>query len=216
MPLQKTIANKEENAGHKQAIRRENEQQILNAAERVFAEFGFKGSTTAKIAQEAKIPKANLHYYFPTKEKLYRRVIEDICDSWLHSADLFDQSNDPREALTGYIHAKMDLSRERPLGSRIWANEMIRGAQFTSDYIGKNVKEWLESRIIVIDKWIEEEKIAKVDPRSLMYMIWATTQHYADFNVQIEILNDNRPLTNEEFETAKSQVTEIILRGVGL
>ncbi|MTI09437.1 TetR/AcrR family transcriptional regulator [Curvivirga aplysinae] len=216
MPLQKTITNKEENAGHKQAIRRENEQQILNAAERVFAEFGFKGSTTAKIAQEAKIPKANLHYYFPTKEKLYRRVIEDICDSWLHSADLFDQSNDPREALTGYIHAKMDLSRQRPLGSRIWANEMIRGAQFTSDYIGKNVKEWLESRIIVIDKWINEEKIARVDPRSLMYMIWATTQHYADFNAQIEILNDNKSLTDEEFETAKSQVTEIILRGVGL
>ncbi len=212
MPPKKTT----ETAGHKVAIRLENEEQILKAAELIFAEFGFKGATTAKIAEQARIPKANLHYYFPTKETLYRRVIEDICNSWLHSADLFDNSDDPKEALTGYINAKMDLSRNRPLGSRIWANEMIRGAQFTSDYIGKNVKEWLESRILVIDKWIAEEKIDPIDPRVLMYMIWATTQHYADFGPQIEILNNGSALTNSQFEDTKSKVVEIILKGVGL
>lgn len=205
-----------ENAGHKVAIRLENEEQILNAAEIIFAEYGFKGATTAKIAEQAKIPKANLHYYFPTKEKLYRRVIEDICDTWLHSADLFDEADSPKEALTGYIHAKMDLSKNRPLGSRIWANEMIRGAQFTSEYIGKNVKEWLESKITIIEEWIQDGQIAPVDSRTLMYMIWATTQHYADFGPQIEILNENQPLSDSQFEDAKDKVTDIILKGVGL
>ncbi|MDX1737636.1 MAG: TetR/AcrR family transcriptional regulator, partial [Alphaproteobacteria bacterium] len=203
----KTAAKKTPEArGHKEAIRRENEKQILSAAEIVFATHGYKGATTAKIAQEAKVPKANLHYYFPTKEALYTRVIEDICDSWLHSADLFDVENDPREALSGYIKAKMELSKNRPLGSRIWANEMIRGAQFTNVYIGKNVKDWLESRIKVINGWIQDGKIQPVDPRSLMFMIWATTQHYADFSAQIEILNNDQPLSDEDFDKATREV----------
>ncbi|MDX1738887.1 MAG: TetR family transcriptional regulator C-terminal domain-containing protein, partial [Alphaproteobacteria bacterium] len=99
---------------------------------------------------------------------------------------------------------------------RIWANEMIRGAQFTNVYIGKNVKDWLESRIKVINGWIEDGKIQPVDPRSLMFMIWATTQHYADFSAQIEILNNDQPLSDEDFDKATREVTNIILRGVGL
>lgn len=204
-----------DNAGHKAAIRKENELLILNAAERVFAEQGFKGATTGKIAEQAKMPKANVHYYFPTKDKLYRRVIEDICDTWLQSANLFDDSSDPSEALEGYINAKMDLSRARPLGSRIWANEMIRGAQYTEDYVGKNVKEWLEGRITVIQSWIDAGKIDAIDPRTLMYMIWATTQHYADFGKQIEILNEDKPLDDAQFIAAKKMVVSIILKGVG-
>ena len=207
--------NATENLGHKAAIRQENERLILDAAEVVFAEQGFKGATTSKIAEQANMPKANVHYYFPTKEKLYRRVIEDICDTWLESANLFDDSSDPAEALEGYINAKMDLSRQRPLGSRIWANEMIRGAQFTGDYIAKNVKDWLEGRITVIQSWIEEGKIDPIDPRILMYMIWATTQHYADFGQQIKILNENNSLSDTQFDQAKKMVVTIILKGVG-
>ena len=56
--------------GHKAAIREENEKAILEAAEEVFAEYGFSGATTSRIAERAGIPKANLHYYFPTKEDI--------------------------------------------------------------------------------------------------------------------------------------------------
>jgi TetR/AcrR family transcriptional regulator len=53
-------------------IRRENERAILEAAEKVFAEAGFGGATMQLIADMAGLPKANLHYYFATKEDLYR------------------------------------------------------------------------------------------------------------------------------------------------
>ena len=58
--------------------RREREARILKAAEKVFAEAGFGGATMQLIADMAGLPKANLHYYFPTKEALYRQVVQNI------------------------------------------------------------------------------------------------------------------------------------------
>lgn len=205
-----------QNGAHKAAIRQENEEQILAAAEKVFADFGFKGATTARIAELAKVPKANVHYYFNTKEALYRRVMEDVCDHWLEAAMTFDNSADPAEILRGYIEAKMDLSRARPYGSRLWAHEIIRGAKFASEYISTTVKDWLDSRVVVIKGWIDEGKIDDIDPYTLMYMIFATTQHYADFGRQIEIFNNDQPLSDEQFARAKENVVQIILKGVGL
>lgn len=208
MPVQK-------NTSRSQA-RAETERLILEAAEAVFAEYGFKGATTGKIADRAGIPKANLHYYFPTKELLYRQVVENIFQIWLNAANTFDDCDNPEEALTSYISAKMDISRQHPMGSKVWANEILHKAPVIQDYLETTLDEWTKSRIAVIERWIKEGKMAPVDPRTLLYMIWATTQHYADFNHQIETLNAGKPLSDEQFETAKKTVVSIILAGVGI
>ena len=202
--------------GHKAAIREENEKAILEAAEQVFAEYGFSGATTSRIAERAGIPKANLHYYFQTKEDLYRRVIDNIFNIWLEAANSLDESDDPRRALTRYIHTKMDLSRSRPLGSKVWANEIIQRAPIIQDYLETTLREWTASRAGMIQRWIDEGKILPIEPRYLLYMIWATTQHYADFGHQITTLNDGNDLSDEQWEEAKRNVTEIILRGIGI
>lgn len=202
--------------GHKAAIREENENAILDAAEEIFAEYGFSGATTSRIAERAGIPKANLHYYFPTKEELYRRVIDNIFNIWLEAANSLDESDDPAQALTRYIHTKMDLSRSRPLGSKVWANEIIQRAPIIQDYLETTLREWTASRTGMIQRWIDEGKILPIEPRYLLYMIWATTQHYADFGHQITTLNDGKELSDGQWEEAKRTVTEIILRGIGL
>ncbi len=208
MPLQKTNA--------RSAARAENERLILEAAEAVFAEHGFKGATTGQIADRAGIPKANLHYYFPTKEALYRQVVENIFQIWLDAANTFDDCDDPEEALTRYITAKMDISRTQPMGSKVWANEILHMAPVIQDYLETTLGDWTDTRIAVIERWISEGRIDPIDPRTLLYMIWATTQHYADFNHQIETLNGARPLSDAQFETAKQTVVRIILAGVGI
>ncbi len=202
--------------GHKAAIREENEKAILEAAEEVFAEYGFSGASTSRIAERAGIPKANLHYYFPTKEELYRRVIDNIFNIWLEAANSLDDSDDPGQALTRYIHTKMDLSRSRPLGSKVWANEIIQRAPMIQDYLEVTLREWTDSRTGMIQRWIDEGKILPIEPRYLLYMIWATTQHYADFGHQIATLNEGRELSDAQWEEAKRTVTEIILRGIGI
>lgn len=190
------------------------EKSLFEAARAVFAEEGFRGATTAEIARRAGVPKANLHYYFPTKESLYRAVTEEILTAWLSAASSFDEKDDPEEAITAYIGAKMDMARADPLGSRIWASEILRGAPVIKDFLVTTLADWLASREAIMRRWIAAGKIRPLEPRYFFYMIWATTQHYADFEDQIRALNGGAPLTDEQFQKAKSQVVDTILRGV--
>ena len=199
----------------KKEIRQENERLILVAAEKVFAEAGFGGATMQLIADVAGLPKANLHYYFPTKEALYRRVVQDIFHVWLQAADIFDAASGPIEGIGAYIDAKMEISRRQPAGSKVWASEVMHGAPVIQDYLETTLVEWTEGRMAVIQRWIDEGQMDAVDPRHLLYMLWATTQHYADFGHQIETLNGGKPFSDADWEAAKASVKTIILNGIG-
>ena len=198
----------------KPSIREGNERAILAAAESVFAERGFGGATMAEIAARAGVPKPNVHYYFPTKERLYRAVIEQVLTAWLDAAHSFDTSDDPAEALTAYIESKMDLAREMPLSSQIWASEIMRGAPVIQDFLETTLTQWVRSREAVVRKWIAAGKLKPIEPKFLFYMIWATTQHYANAAHEITTLEKGRPLDDDAFEKAKKQVIQTILGGV--
>jgi TetR/AcrR family transcriptional regulator len=197
----------------KPSIREENERAILAAAEAVFAEHGFRGATMAAIAAAAGMPKPNVHYYFPTKERLYRAVTERVLTAWLEAASSFDTGDEPTEALTSYISAKMDLARTMPLGTQIWTSEVMRGAPVIQDFLETNLTNWVRSRERVVRKWIEAGKLRPIEPRFLFYLIWATTQHYANAAHEIATL-EKGPLDDEAFERAKRQVVDTILAGV--
>src|SRR5271156_1939613 len=196
------------------SIREGNEREIFASAESVFAEHGFGGATMAAIAARAGVPKPNIHYYFPTKQRLYRAVIERVLNAWLDAAASFDTSGDPVEALTAYIGAKMDLAREMPLSSQIWASEIMRGAPVIQDFLDTALSDWVRSREAVVRRWIAEGKLRPIEPKFLFYMIWATTQHYANAAHEIASLENGRPLGDDAFERAKRQVVETILSGV--
>ena len=195
--------------------RLESERMIMVAAEKVFAEAGFGGATMQLIADVAGLPKANLHYYFPTKEALYRRVVQDIFQVWLKAADIFDQASGPVEGIGAYIDAKMEISSRHPAGSKVWASEVMHGAPVIQDYLETTLEQWTNGRITVIQSWIDRGLMAPIDPRHLLYMVWATTQHYADFGHQIETLNNSEPLTDAQWQAATDSVKTIILKGIG-
>ncbi len=197
----------------KPSIREINERAILKAAESVFAERGFSGATMSVIAARAGAPKANVHYYFPTKERLYRAVVEQVLTAWLDAAASFDASDDPVEALTAYIGAKMDLAREMPLSSQIYASEMMHGAPVVQDYLETTLADWVRSRSDMVRRWITAGRLRPLEPKVLFYMIWATTQHYANAAHEIATL-EGGALSDEAFERAKCQVVETVLFGV--
>jgi Transcriptional regulator len=96
-------------------IRRKNIEKILLAAEKVFAEQGYAGTKMADIAQQAQLPRSNLHYYFSTKDELYREVLVNLLDTWELEGACFENFDDPRVVLTSYIMEKMNHSRTRPM-----------------------------------------------------------------------------------------------------
>lgn len=202
--------------GIRQISRASIEARILAAAESVFAETGFSGATTAEIAKRAGVPKANLHYYFKTKTDLYRQVLQGILQLWLGTGDLIKPESDPAEALNHYIAAKIELAQQRPLASRVFANEIIHGAPQIGDFLQEELRDWVDRKARVIEGWIADGKMRKVDPRHLFFMIWANTQTYADFAVQIAAVLGRESLAPEDYQLAARQVSEIILAGCGL
>jgi TetR/AcrR family transcriptional regulator len=196
--------------------RRQNEAKILAAAETVFAERGFAAATTSAIARLAGMPKANLHYYFRTKETLYARVLDEILALWIDTAEAIRPEADPKAALSDYIAAKFDFSRRRPQASKVFANEVLHGAPRIRRRLSGDLKAWLEAKCAVIEGWVAAGRMAPVEPKHLFFIIWAATQTYADFEVQVAVLLDRRRLKSRDFETASALLCRMVLSTCGL
>ena len=203
-------------SNHKIEIRRSNVEKILLGAEKVFAEKGFAGTAMADIAAEVELPRSNLHYYFSTKTELYNAVLLGLLEVWKQDAVCFECYDDPRLVLSSYIRAKMTHSRTRPYGSKVWADEIIHGAPTLGLTLDASLYDWAKMKEAKIRQWVADKRILPVEPSSVLFMIWASTQHYADFDHQVNIINEHQPLSDIQFERAIHSVTSIILRGIGL
>ncbi len=197
-------------------IRQKNEAAIIAAAEEEFARHGFKGTSMNTIAQAVELPKANLHYYFSSKQGLYIAVLNNILDQWEGAFDSLTVDDDPALALSRYIRAKMEFSRTRPLASRIFAMEVISGGEHLSAHYNQDYRDWFRARAAVFQAWIDAGKMAPVDPMHLIFLLWGSTQHYADFAGQICLLTGKKTLKKTDYEAAASNLEHIILKGLGL
>jgi TetR/AcrR family transcriptional regulator len=200
----------------RQANREANEVLILGAGERVFARAGFNGATMAAIADEAGLPKANLHYYFGSKLDLYRAVLARTLHDWLVPMDGLTADADPATALAAYIRAKMTMSAQRPDASRVYANEVMHGAAVVGELMGTELRSMVRKKAAVIDGWVAAGRMAKVDGTHLFFTIWAATQTYADFDVQVRAVLGRDSLGPREQQQATEHVVALILRGCGL
>jgi TetR/AcrR family transcriptional regulator len=203
-------------AGRRERRRQDSEARILTAAEQVFAETGFSGATTAVIAAKARLPKANVHYYFGTKERLYRQVLKRILDAWLASGDSIHPDADPATAFRDYIAAKIEASQRQPFASKVFANEILHGAPQLSDYLADHVRRWVEGKAKVIDHWAARGLMRPVDAPHLFFVIWSATQTYADFDCQIRAVLKRERLRAEDFTAGGSLITRMVLGACGI
>ncbi|MEX3009905.1 TetR family transcriptional regulator C-terminal domain-containing protein [Hoeflea sp. TYP-13] len=187
---------------------------ILEAALEVFSTYGFRGSTIDQIAEKAGMSKPNLLYYFPRKEDIYVTVLENTLEDWLTPFRDIDPAGDPIEELRKYTVLKMKLSALRPESSRLFANEILHGAPAIQDFLKSNLKRLVDEKANVISEWIAEGRLAPVDPYHLIFMIWATTQHYADFDVQVRAVMPEQTTQASFFDDAANAILTILLNGV--
>ena len=200
----------------RQQIRQHNVATILRAAERVFARAGFSGATMADMADEAGLPKANLHYYFGSKRELYRAVLDAVLHDWLAPLEVITPQAPPAQALSTYIRLKMRLAAERPHASRVFANELIHGAEVVLDLLRHDLRAQVLDKARVIDGWVAQGRMAPVDSTHLFFTIWAATQTYADFDVQVRAVLQRPQLDEADWQRATDHVVALVLRGCGL
>ncbi|MBA6420251.1 TetR/AcrR family transcriptional regulator [Pseudomonas neustonica] len=197
-------------------IRERNHELILAAAEQEFALHGFRGATIQNIAERAELPKSNVLYYFSNKKKIYAAMFDDILSRWNTLFSSVQPEDDPAEALAAFIRTKMETSRTHPLASRLFAMEIIQGAPYLMPHLRTNMRDWVRGRAGVLQQWIDEGRMAAVDPVQLIFLIWSSTQHYADFQVQILMVENKAEYEQKDFDHAADFLTDVILRGCGL
>lgn len=169
-------------------IQKRNRALILEAALEAFSRNGFRGTTLDEIATEAGLSKPNLLYYFESKEAIHAALMEDLLDSWLDPLRALDPAGEPLGEILAYVARKLEMSRRLPRESRLFANEILRGAPQLGGFIRTDLRTLVEDRAGVIRGWAAQGRIAQVDPFHLIFSIWALTQHYADFEAQIRMI----------------------------
>lgn len=175
-------------------IQQKNRATILDAALDVFSAQGFRGATVDQIASAAGLSKPNLLYYFPSKEAMHAALLTKLMDTWLNPLRELDPAGDPMQEIMAYVHRKLQMSRDFPRESRLFANEIVQGAPRIHAALSMDLKNLVDSKTAVIQRWITAGKIAPVHPYHLLFSIWSLTQHYADFDVQIRaVLGDEDP-----------------------
>lgn len=195
-------------------IQRENRAAIATAAVVEFAARGYHGTTIDAIADKAGMSKPNLLYYFPSKEAIYRTVLEQIVEEWLSPLLSLDPMGDPVEELRRYISLKMRMSADRPEASRLFATEIVAGAPILKDFLETRLKTLVDDKSSILQSWIDQGKLAPVDPRHLIFLIWSTTQHYADFEAQIDAVMAGQSKQEGFLDQATQAVLSIILNGI--
>ncbi|MDC5856699.1 TetR/AcrR family transcriptional regulator [Vibrio europaeus] len=197
-------------------IRQKNQQLIIEVASEQFATHGYAATKIVDIAKAADIPKANVFYYFSSKDKLYYAVLKTVTQPLLEASRPIEELTDPVQALTEYIEAKLRISRDHPYASKVFANEVMSGAKALPDDIGQ---ELFKQSQMIIDKfstWSQQGLMDDVPAHHLMFTIWAATQTYADFGWQICNVMKKEQLDNDDYHQAAQFITQLIINGCGV
>lgn len=189
---------------------------ILDAGLEVFSSLGLHGASVEQLAERAGISKTNLLYYFPSKEELYLAVLRRVLDVWLDPLQALDANSEPAEALSAYIRTKLILSRDAPQASRLFCLEVVQGAPLLRGELEGPLRRLVETKAGIISGWIADGRIGAHDPYHLIFSIWAITQHYADFAVQVDAIT-GRGLDDPDFlERTVASTQALVLTGLGI
>ncbi len=183
-------------------IQNEKREIILDAALDVFSAHGFRGSTIDQIADAAGMSKPNLLYYFRRKEDIHEALLARLLEAWLAPLRAIESTGDPLTEIRGYIRRKLEMSRDYPRESRLFANEMLQGAPRVMPMLEGELRRLVDEKAAVIRSWIRAGRIAETDPYHLIFSLWATTQHYADFDVQVRAVLGPERGGDQRFEDA--------------
>ena len=195
-------------------IQREKQDIILEAALDVFSVHGFRGATIDQIAEAAGMSKPNLLYYFPRKEEIHKRLIAEMLEIWLAPLKDFSADGDPVPEIRSYIRRKLEMSRDFPRQSRLFANEVLQGAPRIIEMLAVDLKALVDEKAQILETWMAQGKINRTDPYHLIFSIWATTQHYADFDVQVRAVLGPERGGDGRFEDAARYLENLFLHGL--
>jgi len=78
------------------------------------------------------------------------------------------------------------------------------------------LRQWVREKAKVFQVWIDSGEMKDIDPVKLIFLIWSSTQHYADFEQQILTIMNRADYEEDDMTQVTQFLTDFILRGCGL
>lgn len=141
-------------------------------------------------------------------------MLKQILDIWLAPLRAFREDLQPLVAIGEYIRLKLEVSRDYPQASKLFCLEMLQGAPLLKGELTGDLKALVDEKSAIIAGWVASGKLAAVDPHHLIFMLWATTQHYADFASQVEAVTGSTLQDEAFFRRTVENVQRMIIEGI--
>ncbi|MCY0853192.1 TetR family transcriptional regulator C-terminal domain-containing protein [Cupriavidus sp. D39] len=188
---------------------------IRRAAIREFSQHGFAGASTQAIAEGAGISKSALHYYIEDKEALYSLILSELMSSWAKLFEFDKKAGTPAEILSDYLRQKLTFTLKNPELSRIFTTELLSGGH-RLERLWPDAVESTNSRVAVIERWVESGQIRPLNARLLIMHMWAMTQYYADYAIQAEQMMGASLRSRKTQKQILNELIAFVLAGCGL
>lgn len=187
---------------------------ILRMAAKTFARKGFAATTLSEVAELSGVPKANVNYYFQSKENLYLQVLDSVSQRYIEAFAHLDPASDPLHALNRLIRAKLGIIRTQPWAARVFVTEMLHGARHLPASHTQRLHDEVQKAVACLQQWIDNRQLAAVDAQHLLISLWATTQAYANIGAQLSADAHKGATREAELASAVQSITRLVFHGV--
>ena len=151
------------------------EERILACAEKLFLERGFDGTNMSDIALSMGINRPTLHYYFRTKDKMFRAVLARIVLSFVPRVyDIVVNSEKPvAERISQVFDAYMAIFLAKPCLPLFMAREVQRDFDFLLRMLQQEqIDRYVRKIIRALEAEMDAGKLKKVPLRTLFYTFY--------------------------------------------
>jgi len=190
------------------------QENILKAAEAVFAQKGYAGTRISEIAKKGQVNQALIHYYYENKEKLYQAVLAPLIDKWQKYVQSTQWVGDnPRQIIRQFIYTHCAYHFRYPSLYKLAKWEELEGKDlFDMPFFNQDVRE----KVAALIKWQKNGQLSpNINPGTLQYMIWGMIQQfYSRSPDQLASLLGKEGEPEQLQREIAEQIAEIVLNGI--
>jgi AcrR family transcriptional regulator len=152
---------------------------ILAAAEQQFAEQGLAGARTGEIAEAARANKAMLHYYFGTKERLHRMVLENLFRQLREAVYRpLPRAATATDKLFAWFNGYFDFLASHPNYQRLVQREAMETTPRFEWIVREYFRPFHRQLSSLIEEGVAAREFRKVDPQQTVFTLLGMTAFY--------------------------------------
>ena len=200
------------------AVPADSKERIIACAEEVFAKKGFAGARTQEIAELAGVNKAMIYYYFGSKEKLLREVLQRVLFELIGlSQEILNKNPPPAEALEQFYRGFFYYVARHKNFSRMTTMDLGSEGAYLVTMFENFFRPLFERGARFIERGVARGEFRPVDARQFLVSIYGMTiSYFADARFVTILFGGDDAMKEEVLEKRLEHLLDLIFTGLGV